>query len=511
MTETTQTTQAAGANISEQLSGLVPKAEAVRKQIFFAVFVFDVLALLIAYQIAVPLTGFLIETFHTSSIDRFQATTGLRQIVYFTLCMGILFFLFAGGHYTKRIPWWSQIQQIVRILAFAVLVDGFSSFALELYYSRLLILVNWSLAFGFLLLGRIAGNMIKSRSRSWKLPSVIIGDARSATDALYAFGADSSMGIDVKTILLRDRNPQDYDREEFPKHCRDIEVLDGLAHYEEYIKEHPDNFYIVSLETFRGAKRDHLINLLSRSGIAYAVIPAISRISLYHTEPLYFFGNHVLLLRAQNSVTAPIPRLLKRSMDLLGAGVAAVLFLFPMLAVALMLKAEGKSGKSPFYIAKRVGEGGKIFYCWKFQTMEPGCDHLLHDYLAKNPEAKAYWDRYFKLPDDPRVTGRTARFIRKASIDELPQLWNVLKGEMSLVGPRPILESEIKAYGEHIHEYTSVKPGITGLWQSSGRNETSFQRRVLWDTWYVRNWSLWGDIVIILKTIQVVLNRSGAS
>lgn len=194
----------------------------------------------------------------------------------------------------------------------------------------------------------------------------------------------------------------------------------------------------------------------------------------------------------------------------MGAVLALAIFAIPMLIVAIMLKLEGQGG-TPIYAGLRVGHDGRLFRCYKFRTMEPGTDHLLHDYLSKNLEAKAYWDRYFKLPNDPRVQTRTARFIRKASIDELPQLWNVLKGDMSLVGPRPILENEISAYGDRIEEYISVRPGITGLWQASGRAGTSFKRRIVWDSWYVRNWSLWGDIVIILKTVQAVLSRSGAS
>jgi undecaprenyl-phosphate galactose phosphotransferase len=143
--------------------------------------------------------------------------------------------------------------------------------------------------------------------------------------------------------------------------------------------------------------------------------------------------------------------------------------------------------------------------------MEPDSDHLLEEYLNANPDMREAWETYHKLPDDPRIKTRTARFIRKSSIDEIPQLWNVLKGDMSLVGPRPILPSEETEYGNNIDAYIKVKPGITGLWQVSGRNSVSFQRRIYWDNWYVRNWSLWGDIVIILKTIPVVIFRSDTS
>lgn len=139
--------------------------------------------------------------------------------------------------------------------------------------------------------------------------------------------------------------------------------------------------------------------------------------------------------------------------------------------------------------------------------MEPDSDHLLYAYLNAHPAAKASWDQYRKLPDDPRVKTRTAHFIRRFSIDELPQLWNVLIGDMSLVGPRPILEDEKSYFGNTLKEYLSVRPGLTGLWQVSGRNAASFMRRVYWDSWYVRNWSLWNDIVILIKTPLVLFNN----
>lgn len=145
--------------------------------------------------------------------------------------------------------------------------------------------------------------------------------------------------------------------------------------------------------------------------------------------------------------------------------------------------------------------------------MEPDSDYLLEEYFAKNPKAKEYWETFRKMPQnqDPRITTRTANIIRKTSIDELPQLWNVFVGDMSLVGPRPILQDEMKFYGDALNEYYDVQPGITGLWQVSGRNETTFKQRVSWDQWYVRNWSLWGDVVILIKTPFILLSRKGAS
>ncbi len=199
----------------------------------------------------------------------------------------------------------------------------------------------------------------------------------------------------------------------------------------------------------------------------------------------------------------------KRSLDILISG-SALLVCLPVFAViALMLKIEGQGG-SIFYGGQRVGRNGMPFSCWKFRSMQPDSDHVLQAYLKKHPLLKRHWEKFRKLPNDPRVVSRTARIIRKFSLDELPQLWNVLVGDMSLVGPRPMLPEEAHYFGSRIVYYISVRPGLTGLWQVSGRNSTSFKHRVHLDSWYVRNWSLWQDIRIMLKTPLAMLNTKGA-
>jgi UDP-galactose-lipid carrier transferase len=141
--------------------------------------------------------------------------------------------------------------------------------------------------------------------------------------------------------------------------------------------------------------------------------------------------------------------------------------------------------------------------------MVTNSDRVLTDLLARDPDATAEWQATQKLRRDPRVTP-IGRFLRKTSLDELPQLVNVLRGDMSLVGPRPIVAAERRFYGKHIDDYYSIRPGITGLWQISGRSDTSYERRVELDVWYVRNWTLWRDVVILLKTLPIVLLRRGA-
>ena len=142
--------------------------------------------------------------------------------------------------------------------------------------------------------------------------------------------------------------------------------------------------------------------------------------------------------------------------------------------------------------------------------MKTDGDAILADLLARDEEARAEWDKFQKLKNDPRIDTRISGLLRKISLDELPQIWNVFHGDMSLVGPRPILPSQREEYGGLLEQYYAVRPGLTGLWQVSGRNETSFQQRVYWDSWYIRNWSLWYDIVILFKTAKVLVTGKGA-
>lgn len=196
----------------------------------------------------------------------------------------------------------------------------------------------------------------------------------------------------------------------------------------------------------------------------------------------------------------------KNAMDRALACIALLALSLPM---ALIYVLVSRDGGPAIYGHTRIGKNGKAFKCWKFRTMVPNSNEVLRKLLSENPEARAQWQQDHKLKDDPRIT-KLGDFLRRSSLDELPQLFNVLKGNMSLVGPRPVVKSERKHYGAQWSDYLSVKPGISGLWQVSGRNDVSYEQRVSLDSQYVRNWSLSLDIMILFKTIFVVLNRRGA-
>src|SRR5690606_1071087 len=159
---------------------------------------------------------------------------------------------------------------------------------------------------------------------------------------------------------------------------------------------------------------------------------------------------------------------------------------------------------------RRVGFGGKPFDCYKFRSMVANADDVLTAYLEANPEAALEWERTRKLRHDPRVTF-FGHMLRKSSIDELPQLFNIIRGEMSCVGPRPVVTAELEHYGNRAREYLTVRPGLTGLWQVSGRSSTGYDDRVTLDSYYVRNWSAWLDMAILLRAAGAVMRSDGAA
>ena len=203
----------------------------------------------------------------------------------------------------------------------------------------------------------------------------------------------------------------------------------------------------------------------------------------------------------------PYQRALKRSMDIVGALMFFLLFgpvyLLVGLAVALSM------GRPVHYWHNRIGEGGRRFRFFKFRSMVHDSDTVLEDFLSSNDMARTQWDVFQKLEKDPRITP-IGQIIRKLSLDELPQFWNVLRGDMSLVGPRPCMERQQSLYGKRWHHYCAVKPGITGLWQVSGRNRLSFAQRVELDAHYVDNWSLWLDTRILFRTLGAVITGDGS-
>jgi lipopolysaccharide/colanic/teichoic acid biosynthesis glycosyltransferase len=205
--------------------------------------------------------------------------------------------------------------------------------------------------------------------------------------------------------------------------------------------------------------------------------------------------------------THPVYHFFKRLVDVVGAG-SIIVVLSPL--ILLIVAGILASGQEPFFRHRRVGKNGQFFDCWKFRTMVCNADEVLQKLLASDRTAREEWLRCHKLRYDPRIT-RVGRFLRRTSLDELPQLWNVLRGDMSLVGPRPVVPDELRLlYRTKVSVYLSAVPGLTGLWQVSGRNDLAYRRRVALDVCYVRSRSLALDLYILLRTLPAVIASIGA-
>ena len=213
-------------------------------------------------------------------------------------------------------------------------------------------------------------------------------------------------------------------------------------------------------------------------------------------------------LEIKHNLLDPWAQRAKRALDLFGVVVGGLLISPLLLLIVTLIKLDSRG--PTFYKQLRLGAGGKYFYCWKFRTMRAEADRLLTELLQNDPKLRTDWERNHKLHDDPRIT-RIGRLLRRTSLDELPQLWNVLRGEMSLVGPRPIVNTETSKYKAAYELYRRVRPGMTGLWQVSGRNAISYEERIEKDVYYVRNWSVWVDFIILARTVGAVIRGHGAT
>jgi len=257
-----------------------------------------------------------------------------------------------------------------------------------------------------------------------------------------------------------------------------------------------------------GVPGERLIPMIERYADSFQrilVIPDLFGLSAAEADVRDLQGS--LALEIRKNLLYRRNRIAKRIIDLCLLLAAAVLVLPVVALVGLAILAE--SGRPIFFGHQRVGRHGRPFTAWKFRTMVQEADRVLRVALAGGPALDREWESAQKLKRDPRLT-RVGGILRRLSLDELPQLWNVLRGEMSLVGPRPIVAEEVPRYGERISQYYQVLPGLTGLWQVSGRSDLRYEDRVWLDMHYVRNWSVWLDIVILVRTVWVVIAGVGA-
>ncbi len=285
-----------------------------------------------------------------------------------------------------------------------------------------------------------------------------------------------------------------------------VPVLAGTASLESVRKKHPDAVFVLLAHAELGPE---ITAILARAEQVFG------RIIILHES--FSLGNlwartvdmgNMLGLEVLQRLLDRRHLLLKTATDVSVSALLLILLLPVFLLVMLCIWLERPG--SFFYLHKRLGRNGKDFFAYKFRTMYPHSDCVLQQALAQDENLRRLWEEHRKLPQDPRVT-RVGRFLRRSSLDELPQLINVLRGEMSLIGPRPIMAEEIPEYGDRFSFVNQVRPGLTGLWQISGRSRLTYAERVEYDVYYIKNWSFWLDMYILLKTPAAVLDFSGTA
>ena len=410
------------------------------------------------------------------------------------------------GHYTasRRKPWWDEARQMVTVVLVAAMADAVLMYLGKWQFSRLWTGFTWLMILAALPLARLSVRNRLLRAGQLAQPYVLIGRPEDLEQAATALASERFLGYTPVAVVCPE--PGERVTELGPYALAPI----GLTPAVRQLLAQPGAYQIVAV---LGNKDNHWLReltqelMLTRDDVI--INPALNGLPMLGMGVSHFFSHEVLLLRARNSLARRGPQLLKRVLDILGASVLLVL-LAPLFAwVAWRIKREG--GGPVFFTQQRVGKDGQLFEFIKFRSMVLDADAALERWKVENEKLYVqYLASNFKLANDPRVTP-IGRFIRRTSIDELPQLVNVLRGDMSLVGPRPLLPRELGEYGKSINAYGKARPGITGLWQVSGRSASTFQHRIAMDLWYVRNWSMWYDFVILLRTVGVVLKQEGAS
>ena len=379
-------------------------------------------------------------------------------------------------------------------------------------YSRVALLLSWLLSVFCVPLARYFVRRYCYKLAWWSTPCIIFASGERLVSLTGELLKASRQGLKPVAIVLDEDDPDPQIKNLLgPADALLIERVSlndkdkAKASLEEIANRYRNAYAITSFDAFEREKRQAWLSVIDRAFQRIIVIPDIAVGGRVWVMAVSIGRLSGIMLR--QNLLDPRRMLLKRGIDLFFTLTAGG-FLFPallFLAIAVRLDSSGPA----LFAHTRIGRNGKHFKVYKFRTMATNGDEILEKHLAENPESHAEWQETQKLKEDPRVT-RMGKFLRKTSLDELPQLLNVLSGEMSLVGPRPIVDSEMEKYGEDYVLYTRVRPGITGLWQVSGRNDVTYEERVRLDHYYVCNWSVWLDILIIIRTIPEVLRCSGA-
>ena len=411
------------------------------------------------------------------------------------------------GLYTKRLPFWDETQRMFQHISLSILIIltivAFESFHGEIPWLTLLFL--WAFAIVILPIEKFAIKHILYKFDYFKFKTLVVGAGTAGKLAVKELGNQDYLGAKVIGFLDDDASKLGatitVGKREYP-------VLGKVEEFDDIAVEKGVEIGILALPTLPAKQLSSIIINIQQHVKELIIVPEINGVSPLNTETFHVYDLDLLMLKVNNNVRSTFNQFAKRTFDI-GVSLLLMPLILPIIAIlAYFIKKE--SPGDVFYAHNRVGKDGAVVPVMKFRSMYSDSKERLEALLASDPAIKEEWETNYKLKNDPRVT-KIGDFIRKTSLDELPQILNVLKGEMSLVGPRPVVADELeKYYKESAEYYKMVKPGITGFWQVSGRSDTDYDFRVKVDTWYVYNWSLWLDIMVLIKTVRVVLLREGA-
>ncbi len=422
-----------------------------------------------------------------ASIDRGLAWHGWGTLLIFLL---VLAHFGHQGYYTQRIPSWIAFRGVILACLLALCGDlVLTTLVYRAPFGREAAL-RWILFVPVLLSCRTVARVLLTRLGLWHVNTLIIGEGEPAARVRAALASEPALGYRI----VGQASPGM------------LATLHSPLAWQRFAESRGAEMLVNAGRLGGTAPGAHPIAVIGRAPSSFAFISSSEALPVIRHRPHYFIGHDITFLTYQNDWTSPIRRGLKLGFDVTAAAVLIVLAAPALLAIAFLIRLDGGP---VLFRHKRIGAKARPFNCLKFRTMRTDADRLLASLLARDPTAAAEWKERRKLHHDPRVTA-IGQFLRKTSLDELPQLFNVLRGEMSLVGPRPIVAAEIEQYGIDIAYYYGTRPGVTGLWQASGRSDTSYRSRVKFDVWYVKNWSLWHDLVILLRTVPAVLLKRGA-
>jgi Undecaprenyl-phosphate galactose phosphotransferase WbaP len=425
-----------------------------------------------------------------------------NKYIFFIFPFVYFLFLCYEGMYIKRLPFWKNVEVIFRICtyigALTIAMMYFTGTAENI--SRIFVGLIWLISFIYLISARHITKRMLVSTGLWQKPVVIVGAGKTAEILARNFENEPNLGY--KIIGLIEDNLMERSL------IHRYQCIGSFTDADQAIIASGVQDVIIAAP---GLSREEMLDLVYRIQPHVrnlTIVPDLFGVPLSNMEVETLYNDKTVMLKVSNNLSLFRNRLVKKIFDMV-LGIVILIFIIPLLLlISLIIKYDSKG--PALHLDKRLGKKGKQFLCYKFRTMYVEADNMLEKHFELNPDAKEEWGKFAKLKNgDPRVTN-IGKWLRKYSLDELPQIINVLTGDMSLVGPRPYLPREKAKMGYLANTILETVPGITGLWQVSGRNEIEFEGRLQLDSWYVRNWSVWHDMVLLVKTINVVLGKKGA-